>query len=211
MYCCDTACTGMCMQCDVPGSEGSCTNVPSGGIDPDGCFSPDTCDGNGACVKKAPAPNGTPCASAAECQSGFCADGVCCQTKCDALCYSCSAAKKNSGPDGSCAETKVYTDPEGECPSTTFCWAGQCKSPLGYPCLTDKECWPLGAACRDGVCCNNSFCAEGNTSCTACTQAKTGQPDGTCATVFAGTDPFNSCELPGATVCVGPTKPGSCM
>lgn len=207
--------TGKYGTCSDAGPDGGPDASPDGGTDAgvdaasDGAGGSGGSDG-GACAD-APAPNGSPCTCASGCASGYCVDGVCCNSKCDALCYSCSAAKKNSGPDGSCGETKVYTDPESECPSTTFCFAGQCKSPLGYPCLTDKECWPLGAGCRDGVCCNNSFCAEGNQSCTACTQAKTGQPDGTCATVFAGTDPFNSCELPGALVCVGPTKPGTCM
>lgn len=212
------------------GSYGSCVDAgpdasPEGGSDggdasADTGGPPDASDAGppdgstDASCADAPAPNGSPCSCPAGCASGFCVDGVCCQVKCDALCYSCSAAKKNSGPDGECGVTKSDTNPEGECPATTVCWGGLCKPPQGYPCTTPlfvgAEKGGCGGywACRDGVCCNNTFCAEGNSTCTACTQAKTGQPDGTCATVFAGTDPFNSC---GAQTCAGPSKPGTCQ
>ncbi len=52
-YCCNSSCTGTCQACDLSGSVGTCTNVPSG-QDPDNecgttnCYT-GTCNGSGAC------------------------------------------------------------------------------------------------------------------------------------------------------------------
>jgi hypothetical protein len=47
--------------------------------------------------------NGQPCATGAQCGSGFCVDGVCCGTACDSpiekACYSCNLA----GKEGTCS------------------------------------------------------------------------------------------------------------
>src|SRR5262245_40380667 len=43
------------------------------------------CNGMGSCVRE----NATPCGSGAECLSGFCADGVCCDAGCTSDCESC--------------------------------------------------------------------------------------------------------------------------
>ncbi len=60
-FCCGSAnCTLSCQSCAVPGSQGTCTNVPSGGADPTGtcqglktakttCLYDGTCDGSGGC------------------------------------------------------------------------------------------------------------------------------------------------------------------
>jgi MYXO-CTERM domain-containing protein len=53
---------------------------------------------------------GEPCTSAAECLSGFCADGVCCDTNCVQECWSCTAAKKQDlSADGTCGHTVAGT------------------------------------------------------------------------------------------------------
>jgi len=48
--CCDTSCTGLCMRCDLAGSEGTCSFIPVG-QDPDNeCYWPtEDCDGAGGC------------------------------------------------------------------------------------------------------------------------------------------------------------------
>lgn len=47
-------------------------------------------------------PLGEPCVHAAECLSGWCSGGVCCDRGCTDACWSCTAAAKQSGPDGTC-------------------------------------------------------------------------------------------------------------
>src|SRR5882757_6183016 len=54
--------------------------TPPDGLPTDGPMDPS--DGLG--------PIGAGCGIAGECQSGFCAQGVCCSTACDAPCYSCA-------------------------------------------------------------------------------------------------------------------------
>jgi hypothetical protein len=59
------------------------------------CASDDGCDekafcSQGACVKREP--EGHPCAAGHDCLSGFCADGVCCDSACLGQCESCGVA-----------------------------------------------------------------------------------------------------------------------
>jgi hypothetical protein len=65
-----------------------------------------TCDGVGNCGT----PLGDPCTAGEECGSGFCADSVCCDGQCDALCEACNEV----GDEGLCTPF-VGVDPDGEC------------------------------------------------------------------------------------------------
>jgi hypothetical protein len=60
------------------------------------------CDGNKTCQVKRPA--GQICTAKAQCASGFCVDGVCCNLACDQTCYACdlpsSVGTCNPIPDG---------------------------------------------------------------------------------------------------------------
>jgi hypothetical protein len=56
--------------------------------------------------------NKVACGAAAECKSGFCSDGVCCETACTGSCESC----KLPGSVGTCAPIPEGTDPDKECP-----------------------------------------------------------------------------------------------
>jgi hypothetical protein len=65
-----------------------------------------------------------------------------------------------------------------------------------------------GSACTGAGGCTSGFCVDGvccNTPCTglcmACANAKTGQADGTCAPVKAGTDPDAECKDDGTPSC----------
>ncbi len=50
-----------------------------------------------------------------DCASGYCVDGVCCNSACTGTCVACSAGKKGSGPDGTCGSIGSGLDPDNEC------------------------------------------------------------------------------------------------
>lgn len=116
------------------------------------------------------------CTTAADCTSGFCVDGVCCNTSCTGKCQACSAAKKGSGADGTCGPIADGTDPDKECPQNTCTGstetnaqvcngAGACRtngttactpfacsgSACATSCTTDAQC-DASAYCSSGVC-----------------------------------------------------------
>lgn len=109
--CCNSACSGGCDRCDLDGREGVCTTVSKGSVGSRSCglhlcsgesgecsigceSAADCVQGSycvgGACLARLPI--GLVCDSASECESGFCVDGVCCDTACDGACVACSAA-----------------------------------------------------------------------------------------------------------------------
>jgi hypothetical protein len=115
--CCNVAaCTGACKSCNVAGSEGTCVLVKAGTEVAGSCDSGKACDGTGTCKTK----NSTACTSGAECASGFCVDGVCCDSACDGACVSCN----QEGRVGKCTPYQAGTDPQTECGNGT----GACKS-----------------------------------------------------------------------------------
>jgi hypothetical protein len=73
-YCCESACVGTCQACNVPGSVGVCTNIPSGTEDNEAmvvCNGTQACDGTGTCKLK----NGQTCTSGTQCISTKCIGG----------------------------------------------------------------------------------------------------------------------------------------
>ncbi|MBI4701615.1 MAG: hypothetical protein HY744_10740 [Deltaproteobacteria bacterium] len=146
--CCNAGCGGPCESCALNGSEGKCLILPLGEAGSPSC-SPYVCDGKsencpsgcgdvtlcvpgfectgGKCVGKKP--NGEGCAGPDECQSGFCADAVCCDKACDKSCEACAAAK-SGGSDGACGFVPQGKDPDGECPQQQICdGKGGCADP----------------------------------------------------------------------------------
>lgn len=77
------------------------------------------CDGSGTCIPQKFL--GSPCTVDAECTSGFCADGVCCDARCQLPCRACTAALKGGGEDGRCGPILAGLDPNDECPGTSTC------------------------------------------------------------------------------------------
>jgi hypothetical protein len=64
---------------------------------------------------------GEPCVERIDCASSFCVDGVCCNTSCEGLCFSCAS------PDspGTCVLTPTgYPDPRGVCLSQDVATCG---------------------------------------------------------------------------------------
>ena len=219
--CCDTDCLGVCVACNLPGTEGTCTPIEAGTDPDDECPTSapvcgGQCDGQGACLAPAaagvvcserrcedglllepaecdgtgapcPAASGTPCPGAfgctddgtecrtsctlashcaagancvggecitqvatrcsgpADCESGSCADGFCCNSPCDGLCQRCDL----QGRVGVCSPIARGEDPDVECSEGDPC--------LGV-CDGNSGCAPAaaGTLCRAGSCASTS-------------------------------------------------------
>jgi hypothetical protein len=156
--------------------------------------------------------NGTACSDAATCKSGFCADGVCCNSVCNGVCMSCNGGV-TGGASGTCAPVQAGSDPQNHCKDsgTPACldngWcdgAGACQKYAQSASCTPQSC-SSGAECASGVCADGICCDKACGTCQACTAAKKGFGiDGVCAPVAADTDPDDECEQ-------GPNYPTSCL
>ncbi len=182
--CCTERCDGVCLRCDG-GEPGRCVEV-AGVEDRDTCASDSTCDAKGECKPK----SGQPCVSGAECSSGFCIDGLCCDGACDGACEACDLA----GAEGSCSAVPAGSDPDAECASGERCdGAGACLLVDGAACRASAEC--LGGSCVDEVCCADAECPG---TCRSCAVPGV---EGRCAFFTRGSDPEAECE--GAAACDG--------
>ncbi|MDP2269378.1 MAG: hypothetical protein Q8N23_24880 [Archangium sp.] len=209
--CCTSACTGDCESCNAVGTEGRC--APLAEATAPGACGDYACDGvSGSCpatctTSRQCSPGrfcnsgvcttlklpGVTCGSSAECQSGFCADGVCCDQACSGSCDRCNLA----GSVGTCSPAPA-SDPgspacggavvcngtladcpilcSSGCPSTTFCSGTYCsaRKTNGVSCAAATEC--QSNFCVDGVCCN-AACGD---LCDACSVAQGAAVNGTC-------------------------------
>ncbi len=102
-------------------------------------------------------PLGATCQSDRECATGFCVDGVCCQSACAGVCEACDLA----GRAGSCLP--VTGAPHGSRPvclgGSTAC-AGSCDGQMRTVCrypAGETECAP--ARCTEGVASARSVCS----------------------------------------------------
>jgi hypothetical protein len=159
--CCNTPCNGTCVACTAAktgAADGICAVIPSGS-DPDNeCSGSDACDGFGACACGGGGngrPLGACCTMGSQCQSGNCADGVCCNAACGGTCQSCLAID-TGGSDGTCAQVVAGTDPDGECTFGTVCDASGVCSGCG------ASATPSGGVCP-AVC--TGGCVNGGTTC----------------------------------------------
>jgi hypothetical protein len=89
--CCDTSVCGTCETC-AGATPGICTAVRTE-FDPQTCEGSKKCNAAGVCSSN----DGEPCSSATACASGFCVDGVCCNSACNGTCEACSIAQKANG------------------------------------------------------------------------------------------------------------------
>ena len=106
------------------------------------CFSPPT---------PTPLPNGFSCSSPSQCTSGFCTDGVCCNTRTCPNGQACNV----SGKVGQCAVAPTPTKTPIPTPTAI---------PLGAPCDPGNPGACVSGFCTNNVCCNTEFCA-GNQRC----------------------------------------------
>jgi hypothetical protein len=191
--CCNSECGAPCEACNLGGSAGFCTAVPSG--ESDGCGSGQLCDGAGSCKFML----GSTCSSPTDCLSGFCApEGKCCNTPCDQPCKEC-------GFGGICRNVP-WSMPDfypSQCPADTVCGgAGNCVGVKGAPCVASSDCITMW--CADGVCCD--LPCDG--PCDACNLAGwVGQchsvPQYSAGTCSSGLvcDGGYSCKLPNGASC----------
>ncbi len=161
--CCSSECTGTCQACNLPGSLGTCTNVPENQQDNDTCSGKKACDGNGNCVKSL----GENCGSHSECASGACVDGVCCGSSECGRCQSCAVA----GHEGSCYAVAAGAV-DDSCGFGQVCSATRrCVYPngaIGSKCQNDTDCLSNHCDKRTGICCaSGDCCISDNTQCPA--------------------------------------------
>jgi hypothetical protein len=142
-----------------------------------------------------PAENAVRCRFDADCKTGFCTDGVCCDQRCDGVCQGCSAAHKTTGADGVCGPVppgdrdiahRCFADNGQSCEAPDECKSGFCidgagaaklccDAPCAGSCLSCTQSGSLGActAVSEGAC---DVACDG-----AHTLKKVGQPDVECA------------------------------
>jgi MYXO-CTERM domain-containing protein len=115
--------------------------------------------------------NGDPCESGVECSSGFCADGVCCDTACgDGVTDDCQACSVSAGAamNGACESLSGSACSDGNaCTSGDACVAGSCVADSALDCDDAQDCTvdscdvaggclhtpaPDGTPCSEGAC-----------------------------------------------------------
>jgi uncharacterized protein (TIGR03382 family) len=152
---------------------------------------------------------GTVCAAATDCASGFCVDGVCCNTACNGGsatdCFACSAALGASA-DGNCtALSAVACDDGNACTQNDKCQAGACVGGTTVTCTAMDACHTAGTcSTMTGMCSNpakpdGTTCSDGS----ACTQTDTCM-----AGVCTGKNPV-TCPMPGQCTTVAACDPTS--
>jgi hypothetical protein len=194
--CCNIACQGACVACNLPGRLGTCMPVDSGKPDPRGvckdqgaatCGHNGTCDGVGGCSNYA---RDTQCLQPSCTGNRLNTSGTC-----DGLGTCRAPGVQDCEPfrcaDGECTKS-CQTD--GDCAPGNVCNSGSCglKHP-GAVCSSAAEC--ASNYCVDGVCCS--------TACTgACQTCALPTSPGTCQLVAKdNADPHGICQDKGAPSC----------
>jgi hypothetical protein len=200
--CCASACgAGGCDRCDLPGSEGTCTIVPQGGVGANVSCGPFYCDGaSGVCP--------TSCTSDAACTPDhYCATNATCQlrkaqaTACNTV-ADCKVAGCRECTSGNCVD--------GFC-CNTACAAGSCDRcdlPASVGTCTIA---PEGNAGANPACALPFACDGASTTCpascnsdAACAPAYYCAPNGTCLARKAQAATCNTvadCKVAGCREC----------
>jgi len=131
-----------------------------------------------------------------------CADGKCCNTRCDGTCESCALPNTL----GTCSPYTRGSDPESECGTARFCSGAR-------TCIIDTQ--PPGASCTDGDFCASGNCVDGvccDSKCDGtCEACNLDASPGVCAPYQSGVDPEAECGAgklcSGKRACVIDTRP----
>lgn len=120
---------------------------------------------------------GQPCSNAADCPTGFCVDGVCCDTACGGGatddCSACSVAA-GAPTNGVCAPlTGTACDDGNACTTIDTCQAGACVGGSSVVCQPLDDCHDAGACAPATGLCDNPAKPDGSAcdDADACTQA----------------------------------------
>lgn len=177
--CCEATTCGACETCagTDPGKCTKVTNAP----DPDSCPASNktSCDAAGVCRPGL----GSTCKDVSDCSSGFCVDGICCDTACDRACESCVASEKQSSKDdGVCGPSRAKSNPGGRCAGDATCnFRGVCETTSGESCIAGRYSEDVSGKRRD---CAPYRCASSClTICSSssdCVFPATCSPDGKC-------------------------------
>jgi hypothetical protein len=151
---------------------------------------------------------GVACSGSNQCQTGFCVDGVCCETACVSLCTTCNL----SGNPGYCLPVPAGQDPKNSCAQDLVSTCGR-----DGTCDGNGGCrlWPDGTACASPTCttgtASNARTCNGTGTCRAMTTQKCapfGCSGSACATkCSASTDCDANAYCNGGT-CLGKTGAG---
>jgi hypothetical protein len=187
--CCESACAGSCAACSQAKTDqesGRCVGVPAGG-DPDNecavdsgnaCGRDGACSGGGACRVRS---LGTACGTASCSGSTLTPEGSCNGAS------ACSAGSSQPCPNNfTCASgtaCRTTCTANSHCVSGYFCSSGSCvqKKGKGDGCSSADQC--SSGFCKDSVCCESSC----SLACQGCSNATTGQSNGTCAAKTSST------------------------
>jgi hypothetical protein len=146
---------------------------------------------------------GSSCETNEDCSTGFCVDGVCCESICSSVCSECDSRGRcvASETDSSCPETDACPDDTAcrdfeqgtpyQCASMGTCSAElEClynDAVLGTPCGSEFQACDGAGRCtmirQGGDCTSDSVCADG-----VCVQGRCGAPVISCSDIeTAGT------------------------
>jgi hypothetical protein len=167
--CCSSSSCGQCLNCAA--GSGMCTAVVTNGDDltPNTCTGASTCDAMGACKLK----DGQGCGGGTACASGFCVNGVCCNSSCNGGAPACSgnSVVPNTCSTGNCNVTPTNCNANYTCdPNPTPTCATSCTCATA-PCQDATRCastaWCDGAACQAQLpamspCTQGFQCMSGN-------------------------------------------------
>ncbi len=195
--CCNAVCNGTCQACNIPGSLGTCTNLPAGQLDVT-CSGGKACDGAGTC--KTPA--GGACGINTDCASGICYAGIC-RVQANGPCTDDIACGSGLCSGSVCTDCNAGN----QCKSLA-CTAPTCKAPGGAPCGANEDC--AGGQCQFNlcllnnslVCSTNADCRSGyckSNVCTACNNNNDCSGNAACTTTTFG---MNTCERPSGAYCI---------
>ena len=160
-------------KCHVPDAFACAPYVCNGARCFSSCGDNSACSSGNVCTASSCGlkPIGAFCSNNIECQSTFCAQGVCCATACAGACRSCAI----TGTMGQCTAVASGPDP-----------AGSCMDKGASSCGTDGKC--QAGACekyQQGTACQNATCPTSGTTFT---------PGGTC-------DGAGTCGIPASSSC----------
>jgi MYXO-CTERM domain-containing protein len=154
------------------------------------------------------------CKTAAECASGFCVDGVCCDRACDGTCESCTMPFA----PGKCVPVPIGLDPKMQCsaiPCTRTCnGAGGCITAFTGAQCASARCTGPSTGAGPAICAaEGAACATDMSIPFDCGAYACAAPIGACFQMCTSTDecaPGNVCDL-NAKSCVpggAPTDDG---